>query len=65
VVGQSLQVLAVGVNDTLGSLSGAVVQDHVRGMGQEITGTLDNTFHGKSSSLIKILIGIPCGILFL
>ena len=44
-VGQFLQIFAFGVNDALGSLGGTVVQHHVGGMGQDVAGAFDNTFH--------------------
>ena len=49
VAGQLLEILALGVDDALGSLGGAVVQDHVRGVHQDIPGALDDTFHGVHS----------------
>ena len=45
VLGQLLQVLAVGIDHALSGLGGAVVDDHVGGMNQNIAGSLDNTVH--------------------
>ena len=55
VVGQLLQVLGVGVDDTLGGLGGTIVQYHIGGMSQDITCALDDSLHRKSSSLINNL----------
>ena len=49
VAGQLLEILALGVDDALGSLGGAVVQDHVRGVHQDIPGALDDAFHDVHS----------------
>ena len=43
--GQLLEVLAVGVDDALGGLGGPVVEDHVGGVHQNVSGALDHTFH--------------------
>ena len=45
VLGQLLEVLAVGVHDPLGGLSGSVVQNHVGGVHQNVSGAFDDTFH--------------------
>ena len=45
VAGQLLEILAVGVDDTLCCLGSAVVQHHIGGMSQNIAGSTDDTFH--------------------
>ena len=45
VAGQLLEILAVGVDDMLCCLGGAVVQHHIGGMSQNIAGSTDDTFH--------------------
>jgi hypothetical protein len=43
--GQLLEVFAVGVDDALRGLRGAVVQHHIGGMNQNVARTFDYTFH--------------------
>lgn len=45
VAGQLLEILAIGVDDTLCCLGSAVVQHHIGGMSQNIAGSTDDTFH--------------------
>ena len=45
VLGQLLEVLAVGVHDPLGSLGGSVMKNHIGGVHQNVSGAFDNTFH--------------------
>ena len=44
-IGQFLQILALGIDNALGSLGSTVVQNHIRSMGQNIAGTLNDAFH--------------------
>ena len=42
---QLFEIFAFGINDALGSLGGAVVDHHIGGMNQNVSGALDYAFH--------------------
>ena len=52
VVGQFLEVVAVGIDNHLSGLGGAVVQNHIGDMAENVASAFDNTLHKSSLPLI-------------